>query len=39
MYLATVGLRNLKTQLEEFAVNAWRTPEWVLDAHLPDERT
>jgi hypothetical protein len=35
MYLAT--LRDLKPKLEQFAVNAWRTPKWIFDAHPPDQ--
>src|ERR1700732_1895156 len=31
-------LRDLKPQLEQFAVNAWRAPKWVLDTHPPDQR-
>jgi hypothetical protein len=31
-------LRDLKTELEQLAVDAWRSPKWVLDAHPPDER-
>jgi len=30
-------LGDLKLQLEQFAVNAWRAPKWVLDAHAPDQ--
>src|ERR1700747_3861873 len=36
--LADGRLRDLKPQLEQFAVNARRTPKWVLDAHPPDQR-
>src|SRR5712671_6113339 len=31
-------LRDLKPELEEFAVDARRAPKWVLDAHPPDQR-
>ena len=31
-------LRDLEPQLEQFAVNAWRAPKWVLDTHPPDQR-
>jgi hypothetical protein len=31
-------LRDLKTELEQLAVDAWRSPKWVLDAHPPDQR-
>src|ERR1700738_1700481 len=27
-----------KAELEQFAVNAWRPPKRVLDAHSPDQR-
>ncbi len=36
MYLAR--LRQFKPELEKFAVDAWRSPKRVLDAHSPDER-
>src|SRR6202021_1616043 len=29
---------HLKPKLEQFAVDAWRTPKLVLRAHLPDQR-
>src|ERR1022692_249891 len=32
-------LRALKPKLEEFAVDARRSPQWVLDAHSPDQCT
>jgi len=31
-------LRDLKPELEQFAVDARRAPKWVLDAHPPDQR-
>src|SRR5665811_776187 len=31
-------LRDLKPELEQFAVNAWRTPKRILHAHPPDQR-
>jgi hypothetical protein len=31
-------LGDLKPKLEQFAVNAWRAPKWVLDTHPPDQR-
>src|ERR1700675_3556118 len=31
-------LRDLKPELEQFAVNAWRAPKRVSDAHPPDQR-
>src|ERR1700739_3194073 len=31
-------LRDLKTELEQLAVEAWRSPKWVLHAHPPDQR-
>src|SRR6516164_1521399 len=37
--LGDARLRDLKPQLEQFAVNAWRAPKWVLDTHPPDQRT
>src|SRR5215831_10773672 len=36
MYLATL---DLKPKLEQFAVDARRTPKRVVHAHLPDQRT
>jgi hypothetical protein len=34
--LGDAGLRDLKPELEQFAVNAWRTPKRVFYAHPPD---
>src|SRR5215471_3661686 len=31
--------RNLKPELEQFAVNAWCAPKRILHAHLPYQRT
>src|ERR1019366_7254205 len=31
------GLRDLKPELEQFAVNAWRTPKRIFDTHPPDQ--
>src|SRR6476620_3273385 len=31
-------LRDLKPELEQFAVDTWRTPKLVLRADLPDQR-
>src|ERR1700726_3489107 len=36
--LGNARLRDLKPKLEQFAVDAWRTPKLVLRAHLPDQR-
>jgi hypothetical protein len=30
-------LRDLKPELEQFAVDAWHTPKRILDAHPPDQ--
>src|ERR1700732_2850023 len=35
--LGNARLRDLKPKLEQFAVDAWRTPKLVLRAHLPDQ--
>jgi hypothetical protein len=35
--LGDARLRDLKPQLEQFAVNAWRAPKRILHAHLPDQ--
>ena len=35
--LGDARLRDLKPELEQFAVNAWRTPKLVLRADLPDQ--
>src|SRR6266699_3505213 len=36
--LSDTRLRQFKPELEKFAVDAWRSPKRVLDAHSPDER-
>jgi len=37
MYLATLDCRDLKSELEQFAVDAWRAPKRIFDAHPPDQ--
>src|SRR6266516_4725209 len=32
-------LRDLKPELDQFAVDAWRAPKRIFDAHPPDQRT
>src|SRR5712672_3751647 len=36
--LRDARLRDLKPELEEFSVNAWRAPKRIFDAHPPDQR-
>src|SRR5258707_13168131 len=36
--LRDARLRDLKPELEQFAVNAWRAPKGIFDAHPPDQR-
>ena len=36
--LGDARLRDLKPELEQFAVDAWRAPKRILDAHPPDQR-
>jgi hypothetical protein len=36
--LGDARLRDLKPQLEQFGMNAWRAPKWVLDTHPLDQR-
>src|SRR5271154_2806273 len=36
--LGDARLRDLKSELEQFAVDAWRTPKWIFDAHPADQR-
>jgi hypothetical protein len=36
--LGDAGRRDLKPELEQFAVNAWCTPKRILHAHPPDQR-
>jgi hypothetical protein len=38
MYLATLDCAISNPKLEQFAVNARRTPKQILQAHLPDQR-
>jgi hypothetical protein len=35
--LGDARLRDLKPELEQFAVNAWRAPKRILSAHPPDQ--
>src|ERR1700730_5766725 len=35
--LGDARLRNLKPELEQFAVDAWRAPKRIFDAHPPDQ--
>ena len=37
MYLATPEMRDLKPELEQLPVNAWRAPQRIFDAHPPDQ--
>src|SRR5216683_2121377 len=37
--LGDARLRDLKPELEQFAVDAWRSPKRVLDIHPPDQHT
>src|SRR6202048_3009251 len=36
--LGDARLRDFKPELEQFAVDAWRAPKWIFDAHPPDQR-
>jgi hypothetical protein len=36
--LGDAGLRDLKAELEQLAMDAWRPPLRVIHAHLPDQR-
>src|SRR6202021_1596522 len=36
--LGAARLRDLKPELEQFPVDAWRAPKRILDAHPPDQR-
>src|SRR3984893_1827869 len=36
--LGDARLRDLKSELKQFAVDAWRAPKRVFDAHPPDQR-
>src|SRR5258708_5002666 len=35
--LGDARLRDLKPELEQFAVDAWRAPQRIFDAHSPDQ--
>jgi hypothetical protein len=35
--LGDVRLRDFKPELEQFAVDAWRAPKGIFDAHPPDQ--
>src|SRR5713226_2566571 len=35
--LGYARLTDIDAELEKFAVDAWRSPEWICDAHFPDE--
>src|SRR5262245_63329207 len=35
--LGDASLPNVDAELEQLAVDAWRTPQWVGDTHLPDQ--
>ena len=35
--LADAGLTDVDAKFEQFAVNAWRAPEWILAAYLADQ--
>jgi hypothetical protein len=35
--LGNARLRDLKPDLEQFAVDAWRAPKRIFDAHPPDQ--
>src|ERR1700754_2165145 len=35
--LGDARLRDFKPELEQFAVDAWRAPKWILHAHPPDQ--
>ena len=35
--LGDARLRDLKSELEQFAVDAWRAPKRIFDAHPPDQ--
>src|ERR1700722_3901929 len=36
--LGDARLRDFKPELEQFAVDAWRAPKWILHAHPADQR-
>src|ERR1700736_121608 len=35
--LGYARLTDIDAELAKFAVDAWRSPEWICDAHFPDE--
>lgn len=35
--LRHTGLSDLDAELEQFAMNSWRSPEWIGDTHLTDQ--
>src|SRR3984893_6833301 len=37
--LGYARLTDIDAELEKFAVDAWRSPEWICEAHFPDELT
>jgi hypothetical protein len=37
--LGDARLRDFKPELEQFAVDAWRAPKRIFDAHPPDQRS
>ena len=37
MYLATLDCAISNDELEQFAVDAWRAPKRIFDAHPPDQ--
>src|SRR6202047_3307298 len=37
--LGYARLTDIDAELEKFAVDAWRSPEWIGEAHFPDELT
>src|SRR4030088_3498072 len=36
--LGDARLSQFKPELEQFAMDAWRAPKWIFDAHPPDQR-
>ena len=37
--LGHAGLSDFDAELEKLAMNSWRSPEWIGDAHLADQLT
>ena len=35
--LGHTGLSDLDAELEQLAMNSWRSPEWIGDTHLADQ--